>query len=299
MIILKKKGVMMKNLDLKNKVLDFIFVAIGCILVAFSITSILKPNGLISGGITGISIIMEEMIKISYSYIYYSLSILVLITAYFTLGKGEAVKIATLSITFPMILIAFEKMNFAFIENDRILASIYFGIICGIGTALILKRGFSQGGSDTVAKILHNKVFPFISLSEILLCIDGVIIISSALIYDKEIALYAIISQLIFMKVADVVLYGFSSKKVKIEIISENHEAISNYILRDIKRGISTYEIKGGYMNLVRLKIVTICSPRESMLIKMFIANEDPNAFVNVLPVTSVWGKGLGFESLA
>ncbi|MPN04422.1 hypothetical protein SDC9_151660 [bioreactor metagenome] len=52
-------------------------------------------------------------------------------------------------------------------------------------------------------------------------------------------------------------------------------------------------------MNLVRLKIVTICSPRESMLIKMFIANEDPNAFVNVLPVTSVWGKGLGFESLA
>lgn len=288
----------MKSLEVKNKAFDFIFVTIGCILVAFSITSILKPNELVAGGITGISIITEQITKISYEYIYYFLSLLVLIAAYFTLGKREAVKIVTLSVTFPMILIIFERMNFAFIENDRILASIYFGIICGVGTALILKRGFSQGGSDTIAKILHNKLFPFISLSEILLCIDGVIIISSAIIYDKEIALYAIISQLIFMKVVDTVLYGFSSKKVKVEIISENHEAISNYILTDIKRGISTYEIKGGYMNMVRLKIVTICSPRESMLIKMFISNQDPNAFVNVIPVTSVWGKGLGFESL-
>lgn len=288
----------MKSLEVKNKAFDFIFVTMGCILVAFSITSILKPNELVAGGITGISIITEQITKISYAYIYYFLSLLVLIAAYFTLGKREAVKIVTLSVTFPMVLIIFERMNFAFIENDRILASIYFGIICGVGTALILKRGFSQGGSDTIAKILHNKLFPFISLSEILLCIDGVIIISSAIIYDKEIALYAIISQLIFMKVVDTVLYGFSSKKVKVEIISENHEAISNYILTDIKRGISTYEIKGGYMNMVRLKIVTICSPRESMLIKMFISNQDPNAFVNVLPVTSVWGKGLGFESL-
>lgn len=288
----------MNSLEVKNKTFDFIFVTIGCILVAFSITSILKPNELVAGGITGISIITEQITKISYEYIYYFLSLLVLIAAYFTLGKREAVKIVTLSVTFPMVLIILERMNFAFIENDRILASIYFGIICGVGTALILKRGFSQGGSDTIAKILHNKLFPFISLSEILLCIDGVIIISSAIIYDKEIALYAIISQLIFMKVVDTVLYGFSSKKVKVEIISENHEAISNYILTDIKRGISTYEIKGGYMNMVRLKIVTICSPRESMLIKMFISNQDSNAFVNVLPVTSVWGKGLGFESL-
>lgn len=288
----------MKSLEFKNKVLDFIFVVLGCMLVAFSITSILKPNGLISGGITGVSIIMEGVVRISYEYIYYSLSLLVLIAAYLTLGKREAIKIVTLSIAFPAILILFERMNFVFIENDRILASIYFGIICGIGTALILKRGFSQGGSDTIAKILHNKAFPFVSLSEILLCIDGVIIISSAVIYDKEIALYAIISQLICIKVVDTVLYGFSSKKVKVEIISENHEEIANYILSDIKRGISTYEIKGGYMNLVRLKIVTVCSPRESMLIKMFIASQDPDAFVNVIPVTSVWGKGLGFESL-
>ena len=102
----------MNSVNFKNKALDFLFVSIGCMLVAFSITSILKPNGLISGGITGISIIMEEVIKISYEYIYYSLSILVLIAAYFTLGKGEAVKIVTLSVTFPTILILFEKMNF-------------------------------------------------------------------------------------------------------------------------------------------------------------------------------------------
>jgi uncharacterized membrane-anchored protein YitT (DUF2179 family) len=68
--------------------------------------------------------------------------------------------------------------------------------------------------------------------------------------------------------------------------------------MNTIGRGISTYEITGGYTNNTRQKIMSICSPREVMLIKMHIAKIDPDAFVNVLPVISVWGKGIGFESL-
>lgn len=288
----------MGNKNYKKIVLDIIIVTIGCILTAFSITSILKPNGLISGGITGISIILEKFIHIKYTYIYYALSLFVLLSAWLAVGKKEALKIITLSVTFPIILIVLENLNYNFISNDMILGSVYYGIIGGIGVGLVLKRGFSFGGTDTVAKILHQKVFAFISISEILLGIDGTIIASSAIIYDKKVALYAIISQVITVKVIDMVLFGFSSKKVNIEIISDEYEAITKYILHNVKRGVSSSEIKGGYMNLQRLKISTICSPREAMLIKAFIAQVDQNAFINVLPVISVWGKGAGFDRL-
>jgi uncharacterized membrane-anchored protein YitT (DUF2179 family) len=282
-----------------NKVvLDWLAVTLGFILIAFAITSILKPNGLITGGITGVSIILEKLINIKYTYIYYVLSIVILITAWVSMGKREGLKIITLSIVFPFVLIVFEKFNFCFIKNDMMLASIYFGLIIGIGTGLVLKRGFSMGGTDTVAKILHHRIFTFVSISEILLYIDGTIIVSSAIVYNINIALYAIISQIIAVIVINTVLFGLGSKKVKLEIISCRHEDITKYILHSIKRGVTSYEVRGGYMNLERLKIITICSPRESMLVKRYIAQVDPEAFVDVLPVISVWGKGVGFDSL-
>jgi uncharacterized membrane-anchored protein YitT (DUF2179 family) len=288
----------MKEIDYKKVITDYVIAALGCILIAFAITAILKPNGLISGGLTGVSIITEELTSINYTYINYFLSLMVLAVAWIVLGKKEALRIITLSLAFPLILIAFEKMNIVFIENDRMLASIYFGILCGSGVGLIIKRGFSSGGTDTVAKILHHKLLPFVSIGTILLGIDGVIIVVSALIYGKSIALYAIISQIIFMKAVDSIIFGLSSRKVKVEIISDRHEEILDYILHSVNRGVSSGKIKGGYMNLDRVKISTICSPRESMLIKRFIGQNDPEAFVNVLPVASVWGKGVGFESL-
>jgi len=278
---------------------DFLFVAIGSIMIAFAITSILKPNELITGGITGISIMLEELIHIKYTYSYYVLSILVLAVAWISMGRREGIKIITMSIIFPFVLIVFERFNFCFIRNDMMLASVYFGLICGIGAGLVLKRGYSMGGTDTIAKILHHRIFTFVSISEILLCIDGILIASSAIVYNLNTALYAIISQIIVVVMIDTIMFGFGSKKVKLEIISNHHKEITEYIIHSIKRGVTSYEVKGGYKNLALLKILTICSPREAMLIKRYIAQIDPDAFVDVLPVISVWGKGVGFDSLS
>ncbi len=131
-----------------------------------------------------------------------------------------------------------------------------------------------------------------------MLGIDSIIVAASAIVFNKNIALYAIISQIIIVKVIDMVLFGFESKKVKVEIISDKHQIITNYIMNNIKRGVSICEIKGGYKNLARIKTFTICSPRESMLIKRFIAETDQEAFITVIPVISVWGRGTGFDSL-
>jgi len=278
--------------------MDLIFLTLGCSSLAFGVTSILRPNGLITGGATGASIVLSELIGVPYTIVFYVVSIAILISSILFIGKAEGLKIVFLTLTFPLVLIGFEALNFEFIEKDLFLAAVYYGIFAGTGVGLILKRGYSMGGTESIAKILHRRVFSFMSLSQILLVIDLIVIVSSLLIFDKRVALYAIITQYVFMKVVDTILFGMGSKKVKIEVISDACDAISDYINNDVKRGTSMYVIKGGFTKEEKMKVVSICSPRESMVIKQFIANLDPDAFVNVLPISSVWGKGVGFDAL-
>ncbi|MCT4595540.1 MAG: YitT family protein [Anaeromicrobium sp.] len=282
----------------KDIVIDYLFIFIGCVLMAFAITSILKPNNLVTGGITGISIIADRVIHIKYTYVYYVLSLVVLVSSFIFLGKKDGMKIIVLSVCFPVILMILEEINIMFIENDLILASIYYGVISGVGCGVVLKRGFSFGGTDTIAKILHKRILPFVSMSQILLVMDTMVIATSAIVYDMNIALYAIVTQFIFVKAMDAVLFGLKAKKIKLEIISKEYEEIIGYILNKIHRGVSTYDIKGAYTDESRIKIICICSPRDVIMIKNFIAKVDPHAFLYGVSINSVWGEGADFESL-
>lgn len=288
----------LKKRDLKKILFDWIFLSAGCVSLAFGITAILRPNGLITGGTPGLAIVIAGLTGINYTLIFYAATLIILVGTFVLLGKVEGFKIILLSILFPAILVIFEILHFEFIESDLFLASVYYGLFAGVGVGLIFKRGFSLGGTDTLAKMIRRKVLPFMSISQILLVIDVLVILSSLLIFDKRIALYGIIALYIFMKTVDIILFGFGSRKVKIEAISEQSDEISKFIMQSIHRGTSIYEIRGGYSNETKSKVVSICSPRESMLIKRFIAHTDPKAFVYVIPVSSVWGKGVGFYRL-
>lgn len=283
----------------KNKIIiDIAFVTIGCILIAFAITAILEPNNLITGGITGLSLIIDNLTGIKYTYFYYLFSLIILISTYLLLGKYEAKKIVILSVAFPIVLLIFSELDFKLIEDDLFLAAIYYGIIAGAGVGFVLKRGYSTGGTDSVAKILHKKRYPFISVNQIITAIDIVIIVISIFTFNIRIALYAILTQIVLLKSVETVIYGLSPKLVKLEIISSAEYDISEYILHEIKRGISKYTIVGGYSNVPKTKLVTVCSPRESMLIKERISYLDEKAFVDILPVITVWGEGLGFTRI-
>ncbi len=283
----------------KNKrIADYLYVLIGSIILAIAISSILKPNGIITGGITGFSLVLERIFKIDYTIFYYVMSLGVLILTRITMGRNEAKKIIVFSIFFPLILIVFNRLEFNMTQNDLFLASIYYGVMAGGATGLILKGGFSSGGTDTLAKIINRRMFRFMSISTIIAALDIGVIFIAAFVFDTRIALYALLTQVVAMKSVDTVLFGFSSKVVKLEIISEKEVEIEKYILNTIRRGISKYNIVGGYTNSNRVKLVTICSPRESIMVRDTIALIDPKAFVAVLAVNTVWGEGVGFDRL-
>lgn len=272
-----------------------IYLVIGCVITAFSVNYILKPNGLITSGITGLAIILEKYLNINYSYIYYFITFIILIITYVLMGKKEIVKIIFLSVLYPTVLLVMQNFEFKFVENDLLLASIYFSIFYGIGVGMILRKGFSFGGTDTIARLLNKKLFPSVNVSYLMLVLDGIVIVIAAFAFGRNIALYSVISQMIVTKVCDYVMVGFGTKLYKLEIISTKYEEISNFIMLKLGRGVTVYKTKGGYTNEEKIQIESVCSPHQSIMIQKFIREIDQAAFVKVLPIISVWGKGNRF----
>lgn len=284
---------------LKKLGVDLLFIIAGCSISAVSTIGILIPNGLTSGGITGIVRMLQNFMSVDFSVLYYIFSISILIICAILLGVKEARKILLLTIIYPSILFLFEHFNFSLLEEkDLFLAAIYCGVLGGICSGLVFSRGYSFGGTDTIAKIIQKRLMPHIGLSQILLVIDACIIISSGVLFGRNIALYALITQVIFAKTVDFVMYGFDSKSVQLEIITSKHDEVANYIVNDINRGVTNVTVTGEYTKTSREKIVTICSPRESVLIKKFVAKKDRNAFVTIIHVDTVWGNGEGFSDI-
>ncbi len=278
-------------------VLDFAIVIVGCFLTAFATTALLRANGLTVSGITGLSITLESIINISYVYIYYVIVFLILIATLIFLGKKETGKIVLLAILFPTALEIFELIKFEVIISDPLLAILAYCIVGGIGVGLCYRKGYTFGGSDSIAKIIQIKVLPFLSLGNILLLLDLIILSTAAAVLGLEIALYAALTQVIFIRIIDYVSIGLGMTLYKLEIISSKHVDISRYILDEIGRGVTKKTITGAFTDEEKTQISCVCSPKESAEIRKYIISTDKSAFMEIIPVYDVWGgRGKRFK---
>ncbi|MDF2699472.1 MAG: transporter, partial [Haloplasmataceae bacterium] len=290
---------------MQSKMQKYLILALGLIMSAYSVNSILRPNGIMTGGITGLSRVFEYIIKTNdflnfiddryiYNIIYYALAIIVVLVAYTLLGKDDAIKIIFMSVVYPLILFLFTylqipPLKFTYIignqeVNDIFLAAIFYGVIAGIANGLFIRIGFTSGGSDTIAKIIYRRLLPFVSLGKILMFVDGLFILSSLFVFDMRITAYAFVTKFVYMKSIDMIVFGIGTKRVKMEILSTKYDEISKYILNSVNRGVTLVDTEGGYSHLKLRQIITICSPRESIIIKNYIASIDEKAFVYLIP---------------
>ena len=128
--------------------------------------------------------------------------------------------------------------------------------------------------------------------------IDAIIIVVSGVVYGRNTALYALITTVIVSKVMDIIMFGFETKIVKVEIISDKCQDIAKYIMDDLERGVTYDDIRGAYTGNQRHRLVALCSPRESVLIRQFVADIDDRALLTVMRVDTVWGNGQGFKDI-
>ncbi|WP_164914353.1 YitT family protein [Aminipila luticellarii] len=283
----------------ENAIVDFILILIACSFGAFATVSIMLPNGLTSGGLTGIVRILQCFLPLGFSTMYYIGAVIILAVCAITLGLKEAKKILVMSLMYPTVMVVFERMNFRLLEEkDIFLAAIYCGVFLGICNGIAFSRGYSSGGSDTVAKIVQKRLLPHVSLSKLLMGIDVSVIVISGFVFGRNIALYAMITTVIISKTIDLILFGLATKIVQMEIITEKTREIADYIMNDMDRGVSIETIIGAYSGKEKEKLLVLCSPREGILIRQHVAKADPRALVTSIHVDSVWGNGHGFNDI-
>ena len=281
----------------KGRILNYLQIILGCFITAFSVNCILVPNKLSTSGVTGLSQMAERFTGINYSYIYYVFSITILIIAFFTLRREEFMKILFVSFLYPTLLVLTGMFHFVFVQGEMFLVCIYFSIFYGLGSGLVLRAGVTFGGTDTVARILNRKVFKGVALSRVMLFLDGSILISLGFVFNKDVALYALVNHVICIYIMDYMLFGFRQKLYKTNIIpasQDDSDDITRYIL-SLGRGVTMYKAVGAYTKSDKIMLSSIISPRQSALIRSYLAEHFPNAFMEVSPIVTVYGTGERF----
>lgn len=260
---------------------------------------IMLPNGLTFGGITGIARIIQKLTGVNYSLIYYVLAFIVLIIVGLFLGFKEIKKIALMSVSYPTVMMVLELKKVVLIKSDDLfLVAVFCGVVLGISNGLTFKAGFSSGGTDSLAKVIKYRWLPHLGINDITFAINALIVLASVFVFGLQIALYAVIIIFVSMRVGETVMYGFSDKIVELDIIPGDADALADYIMNELGRGVSSIEVTGEYTGDKRKQLKILCSPRESFLIKRHLAKEDPKSFVSVISIKSVWGRGRGFSDI-
>lgn len=277
---------------------EIIMALSAAVIGSFATVSIMLPNGLTFGGITGLAKIIQNSTGWNYSLIYYAFSMVIACIVWITLGFKELRKILLMSIAYPTIMFFIELSGIEFHTEDKLLAAVFTGVVMGISNGLTFKAGFSSGGTDSLAKVIKYKRLPHLAINDITFVINSLIVVANAVVLGLNIALYAIITIYVSMKVGEAVMYGLSTKIVELEIIPGDPDALTKYIMEELGRGVSSVEVTGEYTGDKRKQLKILCSPRESFLIKRHLAKNDPNSFVAVIGVNSVWGVGRGFSDI-
>lgn len=277
---------------------DYLIIFAGCILYALSVVLFTSPNNIAPGGIIGISTMVNyafPFLPIGTINLLFNVPIFLwggLALGWKYLGRsllGSAVS----SVLMDSFNVLVDKGYMSPYFGDGMLVCIFGGLLCGVGLALIFYRGGSTGGTDIVSRIIHEKM-PHLSMGNLILLIDAVVVASSAFVYGNiENALYAAICIFMNSKLIDTVLYGMSRNNGKLLfIITSEYDKVTDAILSKIDRGVTLLNAEGGYMRDEKRVLLCAVRPQQVHRTNLLVHEIDPNAFVIITTANTIKGRG-------
>ena len=271
-------------------------VILGNILYAFVIRLFLLPGNLMTGGTTGIGLVVKHFTGASISGFVLVFNIVMLLVGWTLLGKKFALTTVISSFTYP---IALEAANHIFgdlvITTDSMLNTIFAGLGIGIGLGIVIRTGASTGGMD-IPPLVLNKKFG-LPVSVMLYVFDFIILISQMLFTNKEEIVYGILLVLIYTVILDKVLL-MGSTRTKVEIMTEKYEELNRLIQERLDRGTTLVYTQTGYLKNDQPMILTVVSNRELMRLNQLVQEIDPHAFMIIGNVNEVRGRGFSQQKV-
>ena len=276
---------MKSNKKLLDNFLSFLLITLGATLAALALEIFLVPNNIIDGGIIGISIMISYITKVKLSILTFVLNIPFLILGYKQLGKSFLIKAAYAMLVFSILLEQFKPVPE--LTNDILLATVFGGLLLGIGVGFVIKFGACLDGTEVVA-ILINKKTSF-SVGQVVMFLNFFIYSTSGLLFGWDRALYSILTYFITFKIIDMVSEGFEQAKAAM-IITNHGEEIANSIYKHLGRTVTMLEGEG-LISGKKVVLYAVVTRIEIPELKRIVAADDYSAFVTITDVNEIVGK--------
>lgn len=283
----------MKITGKKPWYMEYLLIIVGTALMATAITSCFDAAGLVTGGFSGIAILVKAGTKSLY-------------------GNGIPLWVTNLVLNIPVFLLAAKIKGVAFVKKallgdlsltvwlavlpawklsgDFLLVALYGGLLQGVGIGLVFLGGGTTGGTDLLAAIIQNFMRHH-SIAQIMQFVDGAVVLVGMYVFGVERALYAIIAVYLVTKVSDGIIEGLKFSK-SVYIITEKPDEVSRMVMEDLDRGITGISAKGMYSGQDKLMLFCVVGKKELVHLKEIIDEIDPNAFVIVGDAREVHGEG-------
>lgn len=279
------------KINFKNFIKESIGMIVGCILISVALNMFFSPHTIAPGGLSGLSVVLSKVSGLSVSAIMLIMGIPLIFFSIKILGTKNAIKTLIGMLLLSICISLTSSLSQVSVTDDVLLAAITGAILLGLGLGVVFSVDGSTGGTDLIA-LMINKAIPSIPLSKCLVCIDGLVVMSSGIVNKNlETALYSAISLYVIVKIIDFIISGFHYSKCFI-IITNEEEKLKEAIVNDIKRGITILDGRGGYTDSSKSVLIVAVNKKQEVHMKKLIKNVDKNAFIIVSKAHEVFGEG-------
>lgn len=273
---------------------EYIFIIVGTGLMALAINSVFDASGLVTGGFSGISIIIKAWTTgiVDGGIPLWLTNTVLNIPLFFAGWKIRGFSFVKKAIVGEVALSTWLALQpvVHIAENDLLLAAVYGGVIQGVGIGLVFLGRGTTGGTDMMAAVIQ-KFLPHYSIAQIMQLIDGLVVVIGMYVFGMHKALYAIIAVYLVTKVSDGIIEGLKFSK-EVFIITEKPDQISKMIMEEVNRGVTGVYAKGMYSGKDKTMLFCVVGKKEIVLLKERVDDIDPKAFVIVSDVREVHGEG-------
>lgn len=280
----------------KNFLLQSLGLVVGCIFMSIGINMFFKPYTIAPGGLSGLSLVLGKLTGLPIPVVMLAIGIPLVIFSIKILGVKDSIKTLIGMTVFSIVLGVTSSLSNFDVTKDVLLCSISGALCLGIGLGIVLKMDASTGGTDLIALML-NRAFPSVPLSKFMVILDGMVVISAGIASKNlETALYSGVALYIIVKIVDAIVSGLNYSKAFM-IISNESDILRDGITKELDRGVTFLQGKGGYTNEDKNVLLVVVSKKQEVHLKKVIKNIDPSAFIIVSDVHEVLGQG--FKSIA
>ena len=280
---------LLSNINTKHVVKKYITFILGLFLTAFAFTIFYSPNNIVCGGTTGLSIIFRELLNINPSLFIAISSLILLIFSLIFLGWEITARTVVGTVLYPVFIMITEFLaQYIKFESSSLFLTILFGgIVYGLGLGLMLKTGFSNGGTMILNQILNK--YAKMSIGHANLVVNAAILVLGLFVFGIDKTIYALSTIYIYSIITDRVILGVSKSKT-FYIVTDNEFEVKEFIIKKLGHSATIIDARGGYSNKKNKIVMATIPTKEYFIVKEFVQELDKNSFFLITDTYEVSG---------